>query len=106
MNRKLDKLISSLFSDSENIKILCSIYENEVSAANIASLLNLTEAEVINRLKILYKNSLVSKRKLKNSTVYSLKNPKVCDSILFLRDSFEYIDRKKITGEDQNEKFK
>lgn len=105
MNRKSDKLISDLFSDPKNIKILCSIYENEVSAADISDLLNLTEVEVINRLEILYKNSLVSKRKLKNSTVYSLKNPKVCDSILFLRDSFEYIDRKTTTREDYNEKF-
>ncbi len=97
MNEELDKLISGLFSDSKNIKILCSIYENDVSAADIANLLNLTEVEVVNRLEILYKNSLVNKRKLKNSTIYSLKNPKVCDSILSLRDAFEYIDRKKTT---------
>ena len=35
MNSESNELIAGLFSDSMNIEILCSIYENEVTADSI-----------------------------------------------------------------------
>ncbi|MCL5030901.1 MAG: helix-turn-helix domain-containing protein [Bacteroidetes bacterium] len=90
MSSKSNELIAGLFSDSENIQILCSIYENEVSADTIANLLNLNEDEVTKKLELLYNKSLVKRRQKENSIVYSLVNPKVCDYILSLKDSIEY----------------
>ncbi len=89
MNSKSNELIAGLFFDSENIQILCSIYENEVSADTIANLLNLNEDEVTKKLELLYNKSLVKRRQKGNGIAYSLVNPKVCDYILMLRDSIE-----------------
>ena len=80
-------MIAELFSDSKNIQILCSIYENDVSADVIANLLEMNEPEVVERLEMLRKGSLVNRRQEGAGVVYSLVNPKVCDSILSLRDS-------------------
>lgn len=93
MNSDLYKIIAVLFSDSMNIQILCSIYENEVTADSIANLLNLNEDELTIRLETLCTESFISRRLRGNDIVYSLVNPKVCDSILMLSDSIEYINQ-------------
>ena len=90
MNSKSNELIAGLFSDSMNIEILCSIYENEVTADSIANLLNLNEDEVTKKLELLYNKSFVKRSQKENGFVYSLANPKVCDYILSLKDSIEY----------------
>ena len=89
MSSKSNELIAGLFSDSMNIEILCSIYENEVTADSIANLLNLNEDEVTKKLELLYNKSFVKRKQKGNGFVYSLANPKVCDYILMLRDSIE-----------------
>lgn len=91
MDKQINKLISELFSDLAYIKILCSIYESEVSASSIASLIDLDEDEVIQKLNTLVKNNLVYRKPKEKFYVYSLANPKVCDSILSLKDSFHSI---------------
>ena len=91
MNSESNELIAGLFSDSMNIEILCSIYENEVSADTIADLLNLNEDEVTKKLELPDNKSLVKRRQKENGIVYSLVNPKVCDYILMLRDSVQLI---------------
>ncbi len=93
MNSKSNELIAGLFSDSINIEILCSIYENEVNAVTIANLLSLDEGAVARHLELLCEQSFVNKRQSGNDVVYSLINPKVCDSILSLSDSIEYMGR-------------
>ena len=90
MNSKSNALIAGLFSDALDIQILCSIYDNEVTTDVIANLLNLSEEEVTRHLETLCKMPLVIKRQRGNNLVYGLINPKVCDSILLLRDSIEY----------------
>ncbi len=90
MNSELYKAIAELFSDPKNIQILCSIYENEVSADVIANLLDMNESEVVERLEMLRKEPLVNRRQQGDGVVYSLVNPKVCDSILSLRDSMDH----------------
>ena len=87
MDSDLNKAIAELFSDSRNIEILCSIYENEVSAETIAKVLGMSESEVAERLEILRKESFVNRRQKRDGVFYSMLNPKVCDSILSLRDS-------------------
>ncbi|MEW6196428.1 MAG: winged helix-turn-helix domain-containing protein [Bacteroidota bacterium] len=91
MDKHVNKLISNLFSDPIYIEILCSIYENEVTASSIASLIDLKENEVIQKLDTLVKNNLVYRKPKGQFYVYSLANPKVCDSILNLKDSFQSI---------------
>ena len=93
LNTKSNELIAGLFSDSMSIEILCSIYENEVTAEAIANLLNLNEDEVTKKLELLFNKSFVKRRQKGNSFIYSLVNPKVCDYILSLRDSIENSDR-------------
>ncbi len=91
MNSESYEIIAELFYDPGNIKVLCSIYENEVSADAIAQVLGISEPEVMERLAILCKRHLVNRRQKGDGDVYSLVNPKVCDSILSLRDSIEHI---------------
>ena len=93
LNSKSNELIAGLFSDSLNIQILCSIYDKEVTADAVVSLLNLNEEEVTKHLETLCGKSFVIKRQRENNVVYSLINPKVCDSILTLRDSIESGER-------------
>lgn len=90
MNSDVNKTIAGLFADAKNIQILCSIYENEVAADIIANLLDMDETEVVQRLEMLFEESFVNRRHEGNGTVYSMTNPKVCDSILSLRDSIEH----------------
>ena len=75
MEAELYKLITGLFSDSGNIQILCSIYENEVTAYAIADLLNLTKDEVMKKLELLYNKFLIKRRQKGNGIAYSLVNP-------------------------------
>ena len=91
MDMQINKLISDLFSDPAYIGILCSIYESEVTASSIASLIDIDEDEVIQKLDTLVKNNLVYRKPKEQFYVYSLANPKVCDSILNLKDSFHSI---------------
>src|SRR3972149_1955160 len=91
MDNQINKLISDLFSDPSYIEILCSIYENEVTSSSIAKLVELDENEVIQKLDALMENNLVCRRGEKLFYVYSLANPKMCDSILNLKDSFNSI---------------
>ena len=97
MDSKLYELIARLFSDSMNIQILCSIYENEVTADTIAALLDLDKKDVAKRLEMLRKQSLVWRKQRGSNIVYSLINPKVCDSILMLRDSMEHRQLNKLS---------
>lgn len=83
------EIIAELFYDPRNIEVLCSIYENEISLGAIVKVLGITESEVTERLVSLCKRHLVNCREEADGTVYSLANPKVCDSILSLRDSIE-----------------
>ena len=91
MDKQINKLISDLFFDPTYIEILCSIYESEVTASSIANLLDLNEDEVVQKLDTLVKNNLVYRKPKEQFYVYSLANPKVCDSILSLKDSFYSI---------------
>lgn len=90
METETNKLIAELFSDSINIQILCSIYDNEMSSSAIANLLSIDEENVERHLDILCTQSLVIRKQKDNSALYSLANPEVCNSILSLKDSVEY----------------
>ena len=90
MNAEPYSAIAQLFSDSRNVEVLCSIYENEVSAGEIAKLLDMSESEVAERLETLCKESFVDRRQRGEGVFYSMVNPKVCDSILSLRDSIKH----------------
>ncbi len=91
MSKRIDKLISELFADSVYIEILCSIYENEITSASIAKMLNLNKDEVTKKIDFLVKHNLVVRTLKNRSYTFTLKNPKVCDSILMLKDAIYSI---------------
>ena len=61
-----------VFGDSTRIKILYSMFENELCVNDIAKLLNLSQSSVSHQLRILKTSKLVKFRREGKSVYYSL----------------------------------
>lgn len=61
-----------VFGDSTRIKILYSMFENELCVNDIAKLLNLSQSSVSHQLRILKSSKLVKFRREGKSIFYSL----------------------------------
>lgn len=61
-----------VFGDSTRIKILYSMFENELCVNDIAGLLNLSQSSVSHQLRILKTSKLVKFRREGKSVYYSL----------------------------------
>lgn len=61
-----------VFGDSTRIKILYSMFENELCVNDIANLLNLSQSSVSHQLRILKTSKLVKFRREGKSIYYSL----------------------------------
>ena len=61
-----------VFGDSTRIKILYSMFENELCVTDIARLLNLSQSSVSHQLRILKTSKLVKFRREGKSIYYSL----------------------------------
>lgn len=61
-----------VFGDSTRIKILYSMFENELCVNDIAKLLNLSQSSVSHQLRILKSSKLVKFRREGKSIYYSL----------------------------------
>ncbi len=61
-----------VFGDSTRIKILYSMFENELCVNDIAKLLNLSQSSVSHQLRILKSSKLVKFRRDGKSVYYSL----------------------------------
>lgn len=61
-----------VFGDSTRIKILYSMFENELCVNDIAKLLNLSQSSVSHQLRILKTSKLVKFRREGKSVFYSL----------------------------------
>lgn len=61
-----------VFGDSTRIKILYSMFENELCVNDIAKLLNLSQSSVSHQLRILKSSKLVKFRREGKSVFYSL----------------------------------
>ena len=61
-----------VFGDSTRVKILYSLFENEMSVCAIADLLNMTQSAISHQLSILRLNKLVKARREGKTIYYSL----------------------------------
>ena len=87
----VDETLKNIFSESGIVNVICSVYEQELTSLAIANLLNI-DAEMINsHLKKLLDLKLVKKLRKENHEYYTLTNPKICDSILMLKDAISGI---------------
>jgi len=75
-DNKLNELaeLYKIFSDVSRIKILYSLFENELSVNEIASSVNMSQSAVSHQLKILKQSNLIKNRRDKNVIYYSLKD--------------------------------
>lgn len=64
--------IFKVFGDSTRIKILCSLFENEMCVCDMASLLNVTQSAVSHQLRVLKQARLVKYRREGKVVYYSL----------------------------------
>ena len=73
-----DELLSDLadlykiFGDSTRIKIMYSLYEEEMCVCDIADTLNMTQSAISHQLKILKQSKLVGNRREGKSVIYFL----------------------------------
>lgn len=61
-----------VFGDSTRIRILYSLYDNEKSVNEIASILNMTQSAISHQLKLLKINKLIKNRRDGKTIYYSL----------------------------------
>ena len=61
-----------IFSDSTRVKILCSLFESELSVTEITEATGVSQTAVSHQLRILKQNKLVKSRREGKSIFYSL----------------------------------
>lgn len=84
-------LISVVIGDKINTEILCSMYDKNICAKAISSLLDLDVDEITSRLKILFQFNIISKIQKDSDDYYFLTEPKICDSLLMLKDALNSL---------------
>ncbi len=88
---KVDETLKNIFSDPYLVDVICSVYEQELTPLTIASFTNL-DSEIINEhLRKLLELKLVKKVTKENEEYFTLAYPKVCDSILMLKDAIHSV---------------
>ena len=83
----VNMMLKNIFSDSCYIEIICLLYERELSATEISDLLNHDKNFIENHLEALVQLNLVRKVQKNNNDFFISSNPKVCDSIISLKDA-------------------
>ncbi|HAB50795.1 MAG: hypothetical protein A2330_00600 [Ignavibacteria bacterium RIFOXYB2_FULL_36_7] len=86
-NAAFPDLLSKIFADKLNVEILCSLYDKNLCANAISSILNLEINELEQHLEILVQYNILTKIQNDSDVSYYLKEPKVCDSILMLKEA-------------------
>ncbi len=99
---KVNEILKNIFSDSSLVDVICSVYEKELTSLAIANLLNVDNVTIEEHLKTLLDLRLVRKISKNANEYFSLTNPKVCDSILMLKDAVYNI---AITKKENNINF-
>ncbi len=61
-----------VFSDSTRIRIMCALFESELSVCCIAEILNMEQSTISHQLRILRRENLVKVRKDGKQSFYSL----------------------------------
>ena len=66
-----------IFSDSTRVKILCSLFENELSVTEITEATGVSQTAVSHQLRILKQNHLVKYERDGKQMIYSLSDEHV-----------------------------
>lgn len=66
-----------IFSDSTRVKILCSLFENELSVTEITEATGVSQTAVSHQLRILKQNHLVKYKREGKQMIYSLSDEHV-----------------------------
>jgi DNA-binding transcriptional ArsR family regulator len=61
-----------VFGDSTRVRILCALFESELSVSEIAELLNMTQSAISHQLRVLKQAKLVKNRRDGKTVYYSL----------------------------------
>jgi soluble P-type ATPase len=83
----VDETLKNIFSDSTIVNVICSVYDRELTSIAIANLLSLDNDRISIYLEKLLDLKLIKKLKKENQEYFALINPKICDSILMLKDA-------------------
>lgn len=66
-----------IFGDTTRIRIMCALFENELSVCCLADILNLEQSTVSHQLRVLRQNKLVKARREGKQSFYSLSDDHV-----------------------------
>ncbi|MDP3581748.1 MAG: hypothetical protein Q8S39_07420 [Ignavibacteria bacterium] len=86
-NTNISNLVSKIFADKINIGIICSLYDKNLCANTISSILDLEIDELDQHLETLVQYNILAKIQNDSDVSYYLKEPKICDSIIMLKDA-------------------
>ena len=89
--QNINKTIHEIFEEPNLIKVLCSIYDKEVSKKEIAPFLDIEFIDIENCLRKLTGTGLLKLRLTDGIKYYSLANEKICDAIINLKDELNKI---------------
>ncbi len=87
----VNETLKNIFSDADLVDVFCSLYENHLTSTKIAKLVNLDSITIENYLRQLLEMKLIKKFSVNDTDSYTVVNPKVCDSILLLKDALYRI---------------
>jgi transcription initiation factor IIE alpha subunit len=87
----VNETLKNIFSDAGLIDVICSLYEKHLTSTEIAKLVNLDNSTIEKHLKLLLDMNLIKTFSYNNTDSYTVINPKVCDSILMLKDALYRI---------------
>lgn len=87
----IDKILKSLFSEPLIVNIICSVYDHHLNLISIADRLDIDKQIVENNLNSLIELNLVQRLIIEEKEYFIVTNPKICDSILMLKDAIQCI---------------
>ncbi len=89
--KHVNETLSSIFTEIGLVDVICSLYEKQLTSVEIGILLDLDHTTIENNLNQLINMNLVKKIKKNNTELFMVTNPKLCDSILMLKDALYLI---------------
>lgn len=81
------ELCREIFNNKLNVEVLCSIYDKKLSTDQIASMLTISAIEAQEIINHLLQIGIVSIISVDQIEKYYLRQPKICDSIIMLKDA-------------------
>lgn len=67
----------SVLSNPTRIRILCALFDGEVSVGEIAEAIGLTQAHTSSHLRVLYDRGYLSRRRDGKKVYYAIRDPRI-----------------------------